>query len=104
MPPPLLALLFANVLLVMLTVGALAGSMAMPPPLLVAVLPEMVLLAIFSVVAPTNSAAPSWDAVLPLSVLLVTVRTPVPAIAPPKEALLCPIEEFVIVVVAAPEL
>jgi hypothetical protein len=72
--------------------------------LLAAVLPEMVLLAIFSVALPTNSAAPSWDAVLPLSVLLVTISVPVPAIAPPKDALLPPIEEFVIVVVAAPEL
>ena len=42
----------------MLTIGVLAVSMAMPPPLLVAVLPEIVLLVIFSVASPTNSAAP----------------------------------------------
>ncbi len=75
----------------------------MPPPLLVAVLLEIVELTIVTVAAPRYSAPPSWDAVLKPRVLFVTVSVPVPAIAPPNVALLRPIEEFVIVVVAAPE-
>ena len=77
--------------------------MAMPPPLLVALLPEMVLLTYIDCGVADKSAAPSCDAVLPLNVLLVTFSVPVPAIAPPNVALLRPIEEFVIVVIAAPE-
>src|SRR5262245_18788621 len=76
----------------MRTSGPLPGPVTTPPPLAVAVLPEIVVLLIVSVAPIVKTAPPSFDEVLPLNVLPRIVAVPAAWYRPPPLlALLVPL-------------